>query len=50
MYMQNRNRLMDTEIKLVVPKAEREEGRGKVGYGIKRYTLLCIIQSSNKCR
>ena len=37
--MQNRKRLTDTEIKLVV--TERERG-AKSGYGIKRYKLLCI--------
>ena len=29
MYMQNRNRLTDTENKLAVTKGEREGGRGK---------------------
>ena len=27
---------------------EREAGRGKMGYGMKRYKLLCIKQISNK--
>ena len=36
MYMQNRNRLTDTENKLVVTKGEREGGEGHVrGMGLR---------------
>ena len=31
MYMQNRNKFIDTENKLVVTKEEREEGKDKLG-------------------
>ena len=39
---QNRNRFTVIENKLVVTRREREEGRGKMGYGVKRHKLLCI--------
>ena len=39
--VQNRNRLTDTENKLMVTKGARE-GRDKLGFGINRYTLLYI--------
>ena len=32
----------------MVTSREREERRGKTGMGIKRYTLLCVKQISNK--
>ena len=39
---QNRNRLADTEDKLVDISGETEAGRGKREYGIRRCKLLCI--------
>ena len=33
---------MDTETKPVATRKEREAGRDKVGYRIKRYIPLCI--------
>ena len=41
-------RAADIEKKLVVTSREREEGRGKMGYGIKRHKLLCSKKISNK--
>ena len=37
-----KNRLIDLENKLVVTVGEREQERGKIGEGDKRYKLLCI--------
>ena len=41
-YNKKRRRLIDTESKLVVTSGEREEGRGNIGLGSKRYKLLDI--------
>ena len=47
-YLQNRNRLVDIENRLVVAKGERG-GRGMDWeFGISRYKLLCIKQINNK--
>ena len=46
--MKQNRRETGIENKLVVTSAERGEGRGKMGYGIKRYKLLCIKWISNK--
>ena len=40
MYLQNRNRLIDIESKLIVTKGEG--GGDKLEFGISRYTLLYI--------
>ena len=37
-----RNRLTDTENKLVVTCGDRDEESGNIGVGAKRYKLLCI--------
>ena len=40
--MQKRNRLIDTENKLVVPKSRGKGGGTNKGYGINKYKLLYI--------
>ena len=47
MYMQNRNRLINIENKLVITKREEEKGKG-TNYEMKRYKVLYIAQISNK--
>ena len=41
----NRNRLINTEIRLMVARRERDWGLGKKGEGIKKYKLILTKQS-----
>ena len=47
MYMQNRNRLINIENKLVITKREEEKGKG-TNYEMNTYKVLYIAQISNK--
>lgn len=48
MYVANRNRLTDTENKLVLPEGRGKRRGASLEYGSKWYKLLCMKQINNK--